>query len=76
VLTAANPSTYVKTDPTIRSAVGVSLANVIGPLDVDLVVDNPLFIARDAPYQLDGAIAGLVERRSYTEAFATLRYEH
>jgi hypothetical protein len=75
VMTAADPSAYLKTDPTVRTAIGVTLSNVLGPLDLDLVVDNPLFLAHDSPYQLDGAVNGLVERRRYTEAFATLRYE-
>jgi hypothetical protein len=75
VLTATNATTYFKTDPTVRSALGVSLANVIGPFDLDLVVDNPLFVGHDSPYQVDGAVAPLVERREYTEAFATVRYE-
>jgi hypothetical protein len=74
-MTAANPSAYVKTDPTVRTAIGVTLSNVLGPLDLDLVVDNPLFIAHDTSYQVDGAVSGLVERRRDTEAFATLRYE-
>jgi hypothetical protein len=75
VMTAADPTTYRVTRPTIRTLVGVTLANVAGPLDLDLVVDNPLFLAQDAPFQVDGSIAGLIERRRFTEVFATLRYE-
>jgi len=75
VLTAVDPSTYRVTKPSIRTVVGVSLANAIGPLDLDLYVDNPLFLTYEAPYQVEGAVAGLVERRRATEAFATLRYE-
>jgi hypothetical protein len=50
-------------------------ANALGPFDLDLAIDNPLFLAHDAPYTADGTVAGLIERRRYTEAFATLRYE-
>ncbi len=75
VLTANDPTTYRVTKPTIRTMIGISLANALGPFDLDLAIDNPLFLAHDAPYTVDGTVAGLIERRRYTEAFATLRYE-
>ncbi len=75
VQTESDPTTYRLTRPSIRTTVGVSLANAVGPFDVDLYVDNPFFITYEAPYQVDGSIAGLIERRRATEAFATLRYE-
>jgi hypothetical protein len=73
-LTAAGP-VPVKTDPTIRSAVGLSITDVFRGVDLDLMIDNPLLVEHDAPYQVDGATAGLVERRRGTEVLATIRYE-
>lgn len=75
VITEADPTTYRITKPSIRTTLGVSLANALGPFDVDFYVDNPFFIPYEAPYQVEGAVAGLIERRRATEAFATLRYE-
>lgn len=75
VLTADDPDKPVKTSTTIRSAVGLALADVIAGADLELSVDNPLRLEHDAPYRLDGSIAGLVEHRRATEVFATLRYE-
>lgn len=43
--------------------------------DFELTLDNPLLLEHDAPYQLDGTPAGLVERRRGTELFVTLRYD-
>ncbi|MDQ3341425.1 MAG: TonB-dependent receptor plug domain-containing protein [Myxococcota bacterium] len=65
----------VKTDPTIRTAIGASLADVIADADLEISVDNPFRLEHDTPYRLDGSVAGLIERRRGTEVFATLRYE-
>ncbi|MBA3454287.1 MAG: TonB-dependent receptor [Deltaproteobacteria bacterium] len=74
-VTADNAREPVKTLPTIRSAVGVSLADLYAGLDLELSVDNPLLLERDAPYRVDGTSAPLIERRRGTEVFATLRYD-
>lgn len=74
VFTASGP-VAVKTDPTIRTAIGVTLTDVWRGVDLDLMVDNPLLREHDAPYQVDGATAGLIERRRGTEVLATIRYE-
>jgi hypothetical protein len=75
VNTAADPLARVKTQPTVRTTAGVSLADVLAGLDLELSIDNPLFLEHDAPYRVDGAIVPLVERRRGTEVFATLRYD-
>jgi hypothetical protein len=75
VATADTPNKKVKTDATIRTAIGASLADVIADADLEISVDNPFRLEHDAPYRLDGSVAGLIERRRGTEVFATLRYE-
>jgi hypothetical protein len=75
-LTATDPSAYRKTDATVRSAIGLALSDVYRGVDLELMIDNPLLLEHDAPYQVDGATAGLIERRRGTEVFATLRYDH
>jgi hypothetical protein len=75
VMTAANSNAEFVTSVTVRTMVGATLANVLGPVALDIAVDNPLFLAHDSPYSLDGSVNGLIERRQCTEVFATLRYE-
>jgi outer membrane receptor protein involved in Fe transport len=75
VLTNDNPEASLKTLPTLRSALGVTLTNVVVGADLEIAIDNQLLIERDAPYQLDGSVTRLVERRRGTELFATLRYQ-
>jgi outer membrane cobalamin receptor len=75
VSTPTSESQRVKTDTTIRMALGASLADVIADADLEVSVDNPFRLEHDAPYRLDGSTAGLIERRRGTEVFATLRYE-
>ena len=71
---AEDPAATRKTSPTILSAVGATLSNVFANTDLEISIDNPFLLAHDAPYRLDGAPVPLVERRSGTEIFATLRY--
>ncbi|HEU0034844.1 MAG TPA: TonB-dependent receptor plug domain-containing protein [Kofleriaceae bacterium] len=65
----------IRTSPTIRTTVGLTLFDVFAGTDLELAIDNPLLIEHDAPYRLDGSPNPLVERRRGTEAFATLRYD-
>ena len=75
VATVDDPDKTVKTSATIRTVVGAAIADVIAGADLEFSVDNPFRLEHDAPYRLDGSVAGLVERRRGTEVFATLRYE-
>jgi hypothetical protein len=74
-VTADDPNKYVVTNPTIRSAVGVTLTDAFAGADFELMVDNPLLQERDSPYQLEGSTALFIERRTGTEVRATLRYD-
>ncbi|MDQ3369742.1 MAG: hypothetical protein M3680_30335 [Myxococcota bacterium] len=75
VITAASEAAEYRTLPTVRSAVGCVLTDVIAQADLELSIDNPLLLEADAPYRVDGVPAPLVERRRGTEVFATLRYD-
>jgi len=71
LLTFAIASLY----PTARSALGVTVPDVFAGTDLELAIDNPLLLERDAPYRVDGTVTPLIERRQGTEIFATLRYD-
>ena len=75
ISTATTQNVRVKTDVTLRSAIGAALADAILGADLELSIDNPLRLEHDAPYKLDGTTNLYIERRRGTEVFATLRYE-
>lgn len=76
VMTATDPRAPVTTSPTVRTAIGGTIADVFADVDLELSIDNPFLLEHDAPYKLDGTTTPLIERRRGTEVFVTLRYEH
>ncbi len=63
------------TDWTVRTAVGLTLSDVIDKADLQLRIDNPLLREQELPYQVDGAITTTIELRRATELFAVLRWD-